>query len=187
MDHWLRLPFPVQEVWVWSLVRELRFQMPHAPHPQKKKPKGNRSSIVANSIKTLKIVHIKKKKQSLKKELWQKEGEQDSISCCWLQDGGAKWKAWKGNEFCQCPEAPGAVFSTELPERNTACQHLGFSPVRSSPENPAAWWWLLTYRTRRSVCLTWVVISEGNNSKPIGDGNRLLKKLCHLPVEVTTC
>ena len=35
-------------------------------------------------------------------------------------------------------KAPGAVFSTELPERNTACQHLGFSPVRSSPENPAA-------------------------------------------------
>ena len=29
------------------------------PPPSKKKPKGNRSSIVANSIKTLKIVHIK--------------------------------------------------------------------------------------------------------------------------------
>ena len=31
------------------------------PPSKKKKPKGNRSSIVANSIKTLKIVHIKKK------------------------------------------------------------------------------------------------------------------------------
>ena len=64
--QWLRLPFPMQEVWVQSLVRELRSNM-----PQSQKPKtSNRSNIVTNSIKTLKMVHIKKKnnKTNFKKE-----------------------------------------------------------------------------------------------------------------------
>ena len=54
--QWLRLP--MQEVWVRSLVRELR---PHTPRDQKTKTQ-NRSNIVTDSIKTLETVHIKKKK-----------------------------------------------------------------------------------------------------------------------------
>ena len=59
--QWLRLHLPVQGVWVWSLIRELSS---HLPRGQKTKT-WNRGYIVTNSIKTLKMVHIKKK--SLKK------------------------------------------------------------------------------------------------------------------------
>ena len=45
------------------MVRELRS---HVPHGQKIKTQ-NRSNTVANSIKALKMVHIKKKKSSKKK------------------------------------------------------------------------------------------------------------------------
>ena len=53
--QWLRLP--MQEVWVRSLVRELR---PLASRDKKTKTQ-NRSNIVTDSIKTLETVHIKKK------------------------------------------------------------------------------------------------------------------------------
>ena len=56
---WLRLCLPMQGEGVQSLVRELRS---HVPHGQKIKTQ-NRSNTVANSIKALKMVHIKKKKQ----------------------------------------------------------------------------------------------------------------------------
>ena len=56
MIQWLRLGLPVEGVWVGSLVRELRSYMPFG---QKIKAK-NRSNIVTNSIKTLKMIHIKK-------------------------------------------------------------------------------------------------------------------------------
>ena len=54
----LRLHLPMQEVQVWSLVRELRL---HMPHSQKAKTKS-RHNIVTNSIKTLKMAYVKKKK-----------------------------------------------------------------------------------------------------------------------------
>ena len=59
MVQWLRLPLPMQRVRVQSLVRKLR---PHMPRGQKTKT-YNRSNIITNPIKTLKMVHIKKKKK----------------------------------------------------------------------------------------------------------------------------
>ena len=53
--QWLRPCFPMQGVQVRSLVGELGS---HTPRDQKTKCK--RSNIVTNSIKTLKIAHIKK-------------------------------------------------------------------------------------------------------------------------------
>ena len=53
----LRSCFPTQVVQIPSLVRELR---PHMPFGQKKQNLKNRSTIVTNSIKTLKMIHIKK-------------------------------------------------------------------------------------------------------------------------------
>ena len=54
--QWLRLRLSMQGVWVRSLVWELRF---HLPQGQKTKTQ-NRSNTVTNSMKTLKMVHIKK-------------------------------------------------------------------------------------------------------------------------------
>ena len=54
--QWLRLHLPVQGVQVQSLVGELRS---HMPQGQKTKT-SNRSNIVTNPIKTLKMVHVKK-------------------------------------------------------------------------------------------------------------------------------
>ena len=56
MVQWLGLP--MQWVQIWSLVGELRF---HLPRGQKKKK--SKSNIVTNSVNTLKMVHIKKKKK----------------------------------------------------------------------------------------------------------------------------
>ena len=61
--QWLRLRLPEQEVWVQSLARELRSPMPHS----QKTETENINDIVTNSIKTLKMAHIKKKKRVLKK------------------------------------------------------------------------------------------------------------------------
>ena len=69
MVQWLRLHLPMQGVWVRSLVRELRF---HIPRGQKTKTKS-RSYIATNSIKTLKILQIKKK--LLKKETEERDHE----------------------------------------------------------------------------------------------------------------
>ena len=56
MVLWLRLRLPMQGVSVQSLVGELRS---HTPHGQKTETL-NRRNIVTNSMKTLKMVHIKK-------------------------------------------------------------------------------------------------------------------------------
>ena len=64
--QWLSAALPMQGVLVWSLVGELRFPQASCPTPQKKQNRNNRSKIVANSVKTLKMVHIKKKKKSEK-------------------------------------------------------------------------------------------------------------------------
>jgi len=53
--QWLRLHLPMKGIQVQYLVGELRFHKPHG-----KKQTNKTSSIVTNSIKTLKIVHIKK-------------------------------------------------------------------------------------------------------------------------------
>ena len=64
--QWLRLHLPMQEVQVQSLVRKLRSYMPHG---QKTRtwPENNRNNIVTHSIKTLGMVHIKRKKTLTKK------------------------------------------------------------------------------------------------------------------------
>ena len=54
--QWLKLGLPIKGVWVQSLVGELGS---YVLHSQKSKT-GNRSHIVTKSIKTLKMVHIKK-------------------------------------------------------------------------------------------------------------------------------
>ena len=54
--QWLRLHLPIQEAWVPSLVMISRS---HMPHSQKSKTQ-NRINIVTNSIKILKMVHIKR-------------------------------------------------------------------------------------------------------------------------------
>ena len=62
--QWLGVHLPKQGMKVPSLVREPRS---HMPHNQKAKNMKNRSSIVADSVKTLQMAHIIKK--SLKKDL----------------------------------------------------------------------------------------------------------------------
>ena len=56
MVWWLGLHLPVQVVWFQPLVGELRS---HMPHGQKTKIQ-HRSNTATNSIKSLKMVHIKK-------------------------------------------------------------------------------------------------------------------------------
>jgi len=65
MVQCLRLYLPRQWVQVPSLVGELRTHM----HYGQKTNTLNRSSIVTNSIKTLKMVHIKKKILKKKKRV----------------------------------------------------------------------------------------------------------------------
>ena len=70
--QWLSLSLPMHGVQVQSLVRA------HMPQGPKTKTR-NRSNIVPYSIKTLKIVHIKKKKKQNKANILWKEGRlQDS-------------------------------------------------------------------------------------------------------------
>jgi len=52
----LRLCLPMQRVRVWSLFRELRLCI-----TAKNSKHKNRSNIVTNTIKALKMVHMKKK------------------------------------------------------------------------------------------------------------------------------
>ena len=64
--QWWRRHLPMQGVWVWALIGELRS---HMTHGQKKQLQNvdNRSNVATNSIRTLKMVHIKilkKKKRS---------------------------------------------------------------------------------------------------------------------------
>ena len=62
MVQWLRLSLPMQGVQIPSLVWELRSRAA-------KMQNVKQNNIVTNSIKTLKMVHIKKKK-SLKKSVF---------------------------------------------------------------------------------------------------------------------
>ena len=57
--QWLRLYLPRQAVHVQSLVLELRSYLPCGQNPKT----CNRSNIVTNPIKTLKMVHIKNLKK----------------------------------------------------------------------------------------------------------------------------
>ena len=61
----MKISFLMQEVQVQSLIRELRS---HMPRGQKNKTE-NRSNIVTNSIKTLKMIHIFKKILKEKKSI----------------------------------------------------------------------------------------------------------------------
>ena len=65
--QWLSPHLPMQAVLVWSLVGELKFPQASCPTLQKKQNRNNRSKIVTNSVKTLKMVHIKKKKKIWKR------------------------------------------------------------------------------------------------------------------------
>ena len=76
----LRLHLSMQGVQVQSLLRELRF--PHAWGPKTKTK--NRNNIVTNSMKTFKMVHIKKKK---KKHLSWGLQIQSALVCFLLSDG----------------------------------------------------------------------------------------------------
>jgi len=58
--QWLRLPLPVQGVQVRSLVRKLRSHMPQGQKTKNINKRRRKSNIITNSIKTLKMVHIKK-------------------------------------------------------------------------------------------------------------------------------
>ena len=64
----LRLPLPVQEVWIHSLVRELRLYMTHS---QKKNPKHKQQKQYCNKFNKgfLKIVYIKKILKKIKIKL----------------------------------------------------------------------------------------------------------------------
>ena len=63
----LRLHFPVQRVWVQSLVGEPACLVA-------KKPKHKTEAIfVTNSLKTLKMVHIKKRKTLKNKSNWNED------------------------------------------------------------------------------------------------------------------
>ena len=62
---WSRLHFPMHGVWVQPLVGKLRSPMPLG---QKTRTFSNRSDTATNSIKTLKMVHIKKDKSFKKKK-----------------------------------------------------------------------------------------------------------------------
>ena len=55
--QWLRLYLPMQGVWVGS-IPGLGAKIAYTSRPEK--PKHKTSNIVTNSIKTLKMVHIKK-------------------------------------------------------------------------------------------------------------------------------
>ena len=57
--QWVRFRFSMQGEQVWSLVRPLGY---HIPHGQGTKTQ-NRSNVVTNSTKTLRMVHIQKKKK----------------------------------------------------------------------------------------------------------------------------
>ena len=61
--RWLRLRLPMQGVRFRSLVRELKSHMPQGQNTKTQ----NRSNVVTNSIKTLKMVHIKKLLKKKKK------------------------------------------------------------------------------------------------------------------------
>ena len=79
VGQWLRLCLPRQGVQVLFLVWELRSHMPRSPPKIKT---CNRSNIVANSIQTLKMVHIKKEKETLKKKKVSRETE--PIGCIYI-------------------------------------------------------------------------------------------------------
>ena len=77
----LRLCLPMQGVWVQCLVGKLRSHMPWGQETKTE----NRNNIVTNSIKTFKMIHIKKELKKLKRSLWAKAQKQD-VSWCGKQE-----------------------------------------------------------------------------------------------------
>ena len=65
--QWLRLHLPVPGVWVWSLVGELRS---HMPRDRKNWKHKTETTVVTNSVKTEKVVHIKKKNLKKNSIVW---------------------------------------------------------------------------------------------------------------------
>ena len=80
----------MQRVWVWSLVEELRSHVP----PGQKSKTYNRSNIITNSIKTLTMVHIKKK--NLKKNKKSKR-VQEHVSLSYWGNLSTHHQQWEGN------------------------------------------------------------------------------------------
>lgn len=64
---WAVSSIPGWELGPTWLVAKIPRHRTHVPHSQNTKAE-NRSSVVANSIKTLKMVYIKKKKKNLKEK-----------------------------------------------------------------------------------------------------------------------
>ena len=60
MVQWIRPCLPTQEVPIQSLVRQVRSHMPCGQKPKHE----NSNNIITNSIKTLKMVYVKKKKKT---------------------------------------------------------------------------------------------------------------------------
>ena len=83
--QWLRLRLPMQEVRVRSLVGGLGSHMPQGQNTKTE----NRSNTVINSIKTLKMVHIKKvfKKNTHKYNLREAEGPEGALKRPLTQPG----------------------------------------------------------------------------------------------------
>ena len=54
----------------------------HTPYSQKSRNIKNRSDIVTNSMKTLKMVHIKKKKKIFKKIVSKDQSLSKKLFCC---------------------------------------------------------------------------------------------------------
>ena len=94
VDQGSRICLPTQGVWVQALIRELRVLMPCG---RKNPNRNNRSNIVTNSIKALKMVHIKKnlfeKRRIPVRTSWGRFQQQEGLSqsgtpllgkhCCW--------------------------------------------------------------------------------------------------------
>ena len=73
---------------------------------------------------------------------WKLRGSRGSVrtpqAVASLKMEGAEWKAQEGNEFCQCPECTWKQsFPQSFQKSTQPCQHLDFSHLRFSLENPA--------------------------------------------------
>ena len=115
--QWLSAPLPMQGVLVWSLVGELRFPQASCPTPQKKQNRNNRSKIVANSVKTLKMVHIKKKKK-----IWKRN-----------ESPGLEWREGVCVCVCVCVCKTDSTRFENVRKRNKACAYDDISTHISHP------------------------------------------------------
>ena len=131
---WFRLLLPMQGVQVQSLVDELRSHIPHGPKIPNVK---NRSNVVTHSIKTLKIVHIKK---FLKKK---KNTNSLMIKSLWTQE--KNWEGFPGSTVVKnLPATAGdAGDSGSIPGwgRSTqySCNSLQYSCGMENSRDRVAW------------------------------------------------